>query len=86
MKSFVIHRKDGSVVGIATPFQDNAPAIVGAGDPDQIVTEVDLPADVVAALGAESEQQVTEMLQTLRIEGGLLVRGDGGGDGGKRAK
>ena len=86
MKSFVIHRGDGSVVGIVTTLQDNAPALVGVGDPDRIVTEVDLPADVIAAIGAESEQQVIEMLQTLRIEGSLLVRGDGGADGGKRAK
>ena len=75
MKSFVIHRRDGPVIGIATTLQDNAPALVGVGDPDRIVTEVDLPADVVAAMDAESKQQIIEMLETFRIEGGLLLRG-----------
>jgi hypothetical protein len=74
MKSFVIHRRDGSVVGIATTLQDNAPTLVGVGDPDEIVTAVDLPADVIAAIDAERGQQIIEMLQTFRIEGGLLVR------------
>jgi hypothetical protein len=84
MKSYVIHRRDGYVVGLVTTAQDDGPTLVGVGAPDQIVTEVDLPADAIAFSGEDIEKQAVEAVQAFRIEH-HLVRGGAGG-GGKAAK
>lgn len=81
MRSFVIHRRDGYVVGIVTTSQGNAPTLAAVGAPDEIVTEIDLPADAIAVSGTESEQQAIEVLQAFRIERRLVKGGSGAGGG-----
>ena len=80
MKSFIIHRRDGSVVGAAATEQDNGPVLTSVypsdrlGSEGHIVTEIDLPSDIFEFADAESSRQAVEKLRAYRVEGRHLVR------------
>lgn len=83
MKSFIIHRRDGSIVAAAMAEQDNGPILTSVYSSDSsnsdghMVTEVDLPSDIFDFADVESNRRAVEKLRAYRVEGRLVRAAEG---------
>ena len=73
MRTFAIHRRDGSIVGIATTQHDDGPRLVGSGRAGETVTEVELP-EPIATEGEDAEQRALEALTAYRVNSRIVKK------------
>jgi hypothetical protein len=67
MKARVIHDRDGTIFGLITFSPDGPPPSIGL-EPGLMLTDVEVPNDAVDLSRVESEEQIAEALQKLRVE------------------
>jgi hypothetical protein len=67
MKARVIHDPDGAIVGLIT-FSRDAPPPSIAPEPGLTMTEVEVPTDTLDLSRLETEHEIGEALQELRVE------------------
>ncbi len=68
MRAFVVHDRDGNVVGMVRAQSDEAPPVVMSGTAGQMVTEIERPDDVEAVYTATDENPAVEAAQAFRVE------------------
>lgn len=68
MKTYAVHDRDGNVLGMVTSATEGAPALVGAGDADLFVSEIEMDEALAKMSGPEAETRAGEVVRSLRIE------------------
>jgi hypothetical protein len=72
MAAFAVHNSSGDIEAIVVASEGAPP--VAAADPGQVVTEVDLPPDLLEVSDAEGEKRAAESLRAYRVQGTLTRR------------
>jgi hypothetical protein len=72
MAAFALHNSSGDIDAIVVASEGAPP--VAAADPGQVVSEVELPPELLAVTDADSERRAVESLKDYRIQGTMTRR------------